>query len=93
MRRTRIPDANTINFAAGVGGTITTALTPSGLAVTSPVTINGPGARKLTIKRIFGRPRLLGGITGVRISGLTVARRHSSTVKTERVFSSRAVAI
>lgn len=43
-------DANTISFAPGViGGIATDLLTPTGLTISSPVTINGPGARLLTI--------------------------------------------
>jgi CSLREA domain-containing protein len=42
-------DANTIAFASDVKGTITNSLTPDGLVITQPVTINGPGARSLTI--------------------------------------------
>ncbi|MGI9087348.1 MAG: choice-of-anchor Q domain-containing protein [Chthoniobacterales bacterium] len=42
-------DANTINFAPGVTGTILNTLVPGGLNITNPVTINGPGAPLLTI--------------------------------------------
>ncbi|MDQ3812430.1 MAG: CSLREA domain-containing protein, partial [Armatimonadota bacterium] len=42
-------NANTINFKPGLSGTITTKLSPVGLAISNPVTINGPGARILTI--------------------------------------------
>lgn len=68
-----VADPNTINFAPGVVGVIKTAtLTPSGLAITNPVTINGPGAQMLVIK-----PDLMGRAfrvtsSNVRISGLTV---------------------
>ena len=54
-----VADANTINFAPGLTGAIGTAiLTPSGLAITNPVTINGPGPRTLgvtgrTAARVF----------------------------------------
>jgi len=54
-----VADANTINFLPGLAGAIGTAiLTPSGLAITNPVTINGPGARILgvtgrTAARVF----------------------------------------
>jgi CSLREA domain-containing protein len=43
-------DANTITFAPELTDiTITSALTATGLIITQPVTINGPGARLLTI--------------------------------------------
>ena len=43
-------DANTVSFAAELTGmTITNLLTPDGFVVYSPITINGPGARLLTI--------------------------------------------
>ena len=66
-------DANTINFAPGVTGTISNTLTPVGFYISSPVTIVGPGAGLLTISganvsRVFyvfqGR---------VDLSGLTIA--------------------
>lgn len=46
----KVADANTINFTPGLTGAIGTAIiTPSGLAISNPVTINGPGARILTV--------------------------------------------
>lgn len=68
-----VADANTINFAPGLTGAIGTAiLTPIGLTISNPVTINGPGARKLTITgrtaaRVF---RVLSA--NVKISGLSI---------------------
>jgi hypothetical protein len=68
------PDANTIAFASGITGIITTdLLTPDGLTISNPVTINGPGARLLTISgstraRIF---RINAGIA-VTMTGLTL---------------------
>jgi predicted outer membrane repeat protein len=45
-----VADANTINFAPQVAGIISTNnITPTGLAVTNPVTINGPGPNVLTL--------------------------------------------
>ena len=41
---------NTINFVPGLTGAIGTSIfTSSGLAITNPVTINGPGARTLSV--------------------------------------------
>jgi len=66
-----VADANTINFAPGVEGYITTTFTPSGLPINFPVTINGPGAKKLflsgeTTGRIFNN-----SAANVTISGLS----------------------
>ena len=66
-------DANIINFAPGVTGVISTSLTPSGLPIYNPVTINGPGARVLAISG--GRVARVFNITGtgpVNISGLSL---------------------
>ena len=66
-------DVNTINFVPGLTGAIGTAiLTPTGLAITNPVTINGPGPRTLgvtgrTAARVF---RVTS--PGVNISGLGI---------------------
>lgn len=66
-------DVNTISFEPGLTGAIGTAiLTPSGLAITNPVTINGPGPRTLgvtgrTSARVF---RVLS--PNVVISGLGI---------------------
>jgi hypothetical protein len=63
----------TINFIPGLRGAIGTAnLTPTGLAISEAITINGPGARVLTITgrtsaRVF---RVLGA--KVNISGLSI---------------------
>lgn len=67
-------DTNTINFAPGVTGYIINTASPAGLALTNPVTINGPGPRVLTISgntssRIFN----IASGTAVSISGLTLA--------------------
>ena len=70
------PDANTINFQAGLMGTIT--LTMGQLVVSSNMTINGPGARVISVNgndasRVFliATP-LLGGDFTANISGLTI---------------------
>jgi predicted outer membrane repeat protein len=65
---------STIRFASGVTGTITTALQSVGINILQPVTIIGPGARKLTINgggtgRIFN---VASGAGKVKISGLTL---------------------
>ncbi len=71
-------DANTVNFKAGLSGTISIRSVPSGLSILNPVTINGLGARILTISaievaRVFWiRP----GVTA-NISGLTLTRGNS----------------
>jgi hypothetical protein len=68
-----VADANIINFAPGLTGAIGTAnLTSLGLTISNPVTINGPGARVLTITgrtsaRVF---RVLS--SNVNISGLSI---------------------
>jgi hypothetical protein len=68
-----VSDANTINFRPGLTGAIGTAIiTPTGLAITKPVTINGPGPRILgvtgrTSARVF---RVTS--PGVTISGLGI---------------------
>ena len=68
-----VADANTINFAPGLTGAIGTAiLTPSGLAITNPVTINGPDPRMLGVT---GRTSARGfNVTSpnVTISGLGI---------------------
>jgi CSLREA domain-containing protein len=67
------PDANIINFTPGLTGAIGTAnLTPIGLTISNPVTINGPGSRVLTVTgrtsaRVF---RVLSA--NVNISGLSI---------------------
>jgi len=71
-----VADANTINFTPGLSGLIgTSTITPSGLAITNPVTINGPGARVLTISgnnasRLFNIASAAGTVS---ISGLTLS--------------------
>jgi hypothetical protein len=68
-----VADANTITFRPGLTGAIgTAALTPVGLTISNPVTINGPGARVLAVTgrtsaRVF---RVLS--QNVNISGLAI---------------------
>lgn len=68
-----VPDANVIEFAPQVRGTIfTDELTPFGLPINQPVTINGPGARLLTIDANFlGRVFNVIG-SNVVISGVSI---------------------
>jgi CSLREA domain-containing protein len=67
-------DANTINFAPELTGmTIENALTPTGLVITQPVTINGPGARQLTISGVENNRCLFVRGGPVVINGLTFA--------------------
>jgi hypothetical protein len=66
-------DANTITFAPGVTGAIGTAiLTPTGLAITNPVTITGPGARLLTITGRTSARVFRVTSANVSISGLSI---------------------
>jgi CSLREA domain-containing protein len=78
------PDFDTINFAPGLTGTIF--LSGTQLIVTGNTTINGPGARVLTvsgsnISRVFliAAP-ILGGDFEVEISGLTITQGHALPV-------------
>jgi hypothetical protein len=73
------PDASIINFAPTVTGTITNLLAPNGFTLTTPVTINGPGARYLTISG-GSSSRIFATYGTVAISGLTLAdgRRDNS---------------
>jgi Putative Ig domain len=69
-------DANIINFASGVTGTISNLVTPSGFLINNPLTINGPGARVLTIhgssSSVDGRVFNITGPGPVNISGLAI---------------------
>jgi CSLREA domain-containing protein len=67
-----LPGADTINFQAGLTGTIT--LSGSALVIASDVTINGPGARNLSVSgngasRVF---IVFGVGNTANISGLTI---------------------
>jgi hypothetical protein len=67
------PDADTVRFAGGLTGTISLA---SQLSITEDLTIDGPGAGKVTVSggnatRVFS---LSGGGTDVTIAGLTIAQ-------------------
>ncbi|MFN2624095.1 MAG: choice-of-anchor Q domain-containing protein [Chthoniobacterales bacterium] len=67
---------STIQFQAGLSGTITTKLQASGINLVAPVTVVGPGARTLTISGA-GLGRMLNVQSrGVVISGLTFANGH-----------------
>jgi hypothetical protein len=72
MRPTRSPVTITISFAAGVTGTINLAgVLPN---LNTNLTINGPGANLLTVRRNTGGDYRIFLITGgatVTISGLT----------------------
>jgi len=82
-------DANTVNFAPGVTGQITTdALTPTGLQISNPVTINGPGARMLVIGgESFGRLFNVSA-ANVFISGLTLANGYRETADGGSIYNS-----
>ncbi|HEX2640959.1 MAG TPA: choice-of-anchor Q domain-containing protein, partial [Pyrinomonadaceae bacterium] len=67
-----VPGSDSINFQAGLNGTVT--LTGGALFITSDITINGPGARILSVSgggasRVFVTT---GSNVTARISGLTV---------------------
>ena len=73
------PDANTISFVSGLESISTDQLTPTGLLISSPVTINGPGAHKLTLTghrrgRVFQVTS-----TNVVLSGLTMTEGTASS--------------
>ncbi len=73
-----VDDESIVTFKAGLSGIITTALQTSGISLSNPVTIQGPGARVLTISgnnvsRIF---EVAAGATAT-ISGLTIANGYS----------------
>lgn len=73
-------DTNTISFGPELAGmTLTNSLTSTGLVITQPVTINGPGARLLTISG--GDANRCLQVTGgtVVINGLTFAHGLSSS--------------
>jgi hypothetical protein len=64
-------DANTINFAPGLVGLISTnTLTPAGLAITNPVTIEGPGPDKMVIASGYSGRLFRVTSANVTISGL-----------------------
>ena len=66
-------DASTIVFEAGLTGTITTTLQQTGVLLSAPVTITGPGAGVITISGAdLGRVFSILSST-VTISGLTIA--------------------
>lgn len=66
--------ADTADFAAGLGGTIT--LSGTGLTISGPVDIEGPGADALTVRQISGGHRVflvkLAEAGAVTIAGLHV---------------------
>jgi hypothetical protein len=73
------PDANTIVFAPGLSGTITTnMLTPAGLSITGPVQIIGPGARTLVISGNSAARAFAISSSNVEISGVTIFDCHFS---------------
>ena len=74
------PFSTVIDFAPNVTGTIT--LTTGQLAVDTELTINGPGARSLTVTHaVTGASRIFSitGGFGVFISGLTITGGHGVT--------------
>jgi hypothetical protein len=74
------PDEDTINFQAGLAGAIT--LTSGELLINSNLTVNGPGARILSVERSSSAPQFRifhvqagGGLT-VSLRGVTIANGH-----------------
>jgi hypothetical protein len=65
-------DASTINFKAGLSGTITNTLLPGSLPISAPLTINGPGARLLAISGNNQKSIFFINNGPVIISGLTI---------------------
>ena len=81
-------NANTINFANGLSGTITTDfITPTGLPITNPVTINGPGARILTVSGQFTARVFNVSGANVVISGLTIAEGYRENANGGGVYN------
>ena len=66
------PDASIINFATGLTGTIETLLTPRGLHISSPLTIQGPGALDIAITAAGQGRVFFVDAPNVVISGLTI---------------------
>jgi hypothetical protein len=71
-------NANTITFASGVSGIIVNS-TVGGLTITNPVTLNGPGARVLTVSgnnvaRVFA----VNPAVTANFNGLTIAKGSSA---------------
>ena len=66
-------DPNTITFRTGLTGTITTRYTPDGVTLNTPVTIDGPGARILTISGADASRIFTIDVGPTVISGLTFA--------------------
>ncbi len=74
-------DASTINFKAGLSGTILNNVADLGLLLNHRLTINGPGARVLAVSgnnasRVFQVP----ADANVSISGLTITRGNTTGV-------------
>jgi CSLREA domain-containing protein len=81
-----LPGSDTINFQAGITGTIT--LTGGALFITSDITVNGPGARILSISgngasRVF----VISGSGNVaNISGLTITGGNAQPILLGGIF-------
>ena len=65
-------DANVIKFASGLIGMITNGSFAGGLTISSPLTINGPGARLLSISGNVANRVFFVASSNVVISGLTI---------------------
>ena len=73
-------DENVINFVSGLTGTITNGSGESiGFVVGRPLTLNGPGARVLTLSGSNGKRVLFVASSNAVISGLTIALGGSPT--------------
>ncbi|HVT26521.1 MAG TPA: hypothetical protein VHE81_00750, partial [Lacipirellulaceae bacterium] len=82
--------ADSIQFAAGLTGTLNLAAGAGNLDITDPVTINGPGAANLTIdataavSRIFNIEDTAGNVA---ISGLTLTKGNAGTGAGGAIYS------
>ena len=73
-------DANTIQFTSGLSGTIPVVIDPAtrtGLTISAPLTIVGPGARLLALSG-EGQTRVVFTNSDVSISGLTLTNGRST---------------
>ncbi|MDQ6861499.1 MAG: hypothetical protein M3032_10145 [Verrucomicrobiota bacterium] len=63
---------STIDFVPGLTGTIEATTTPAGIALVSPITIKGPGARNLAVTGVGEGRVFFVSANNVVISGLTI---------------------
>ena len=73
-------DSNTITFAPGLSGEISSHDSPAGYGITQPVAILGPGARLLTITGRGSARTFTAASANVTISGLTFSGGATATL-------------